>query len=65
MFKVKVRVSVHKGNNVKSEDFETMVDSDTYRNCQGSSSKKIVEAAWCNAMFPGATKIDITRIVKI
>lgn len=65
MYKVKVRVSVYRGNYSKSEDFETMVDADTYRNCQGSNTKKLVETAWCNTMFPGATKIEITRIVKI
>ncbi len=65
MFKVKVKVSVHHSNSVKSEFFETMVDADTYRNCQGSNSKKVVEAAWRNSMFPGATKITIDQIVKI
>jgi hypothetical protein len=65
MFKVKVKVSVHRGISVKSESFETMVDADTYRNCTSSGSKKVVEAAWCNSMFPGATKITIDQIVKI
>jgi hypothetical protein len=65
MFKVKVRISVYRGNYVKTEELETMVDADTYRNCQGSVSKKTVEAAWLKSMFPGATKIDIQGIRKI
>jgi len=65
MFKVKVRVDVHRRGHSKMEEFETMVDADTFRNCSSSNSKKIVEAAWCNSMFPGADKINILRCVKI
>lgn len=65
MFKVKVRICVYIGNQTKTEELETMVDADTYRNCQGSVSKKTVEAVWLKTMFPGATKIDIQGIRKI
>ncbi len=65
MFKVKVRVDVIRGNYSNSEEFETMMDADTIRNCSSDNSKKKVEEAWCNSMFPGADKIRIKSCVKI
>jgi len=66
MFKVKVRVDVKRGGFSKYEVFETMMDSDTIRNCSSSGSgREAVEAAWCNSMFPGADKIRILSCFKI
>ena len=42
-----------------------MMDDETYRNCNSSVGKKIVEEAWCNSMFPGADKLRIYNAVKI
>lgn len=68
MFKVRVRLDVTSGglgSSVKTEVFETMMDSETYANCNSSVGKKIVEAAWLNSMFPGAKEIRIHNAVKI
>ncbi len=66
MFKVKVRVDVIRGNHSKGEEVETIMDSDTFRNCTSSGKgREAVEAAWCNSMFPGADKIRIKSCVKI
>ena len=65
MFKVKVRLDVITRGHSKSEEFETMMDSDTYRNCTSDNGKKIVEAAWLNSMFPVADKLRINSCVKI
>ena len=66
MWKVKVRLDVITRGHSKSEEFETMMDSDTYRNCTSSGKgREAVEAAWCNSMFPGADKIRIKSCVKI
>jgi hypothetical protein len=65
MFKVKVRLDVIRGGHSKSEEFETMMDSDTISNCTSDNRKKIVESAWLNSMFPGADKLRIKSCVKI
>ena len=65
MFKVKVRLDVYRRGSSKLEVFETMMDAETYRNCNSSNGKKIVEAAWINSMFPGADKLHIFNAVKL
>lgn len=66
MFKVKVRVDIIRGNHSKAEEFETMMDSDTIRNCSSSGKgRETVQAAWCNSMFPGADKVRIKSCHKI
>jgi len=65
MFKVKLRLDVIRRGCSKEEIFETMMDSDTIRNCTSDNGKKIVEAAWLNSMFPGADKLRIKSCVKI
>ena len=65
MYKVRVRVRVKTRSNVKNEEFETMVDQDTFRKCTLSNAKKEVEAKWCNTFFPGADEIMIMGISKI
>ena len=65
MFKARVRLDVYRRGSVKTEVFETMMDSETYANCNSSVGKKIVEAAWLNSMFPGAKEIRIHNAVKI
>ena len=66
MFKVKVRVDVIRRGHSKGEEFETMMDWDTFGNCTRSGSgKEAVEAAWCNSMFPGADKVRINSCYKI
>jgi hypothetical protein len=65
MWKVKVRLDVIRRGHSKEETFETMMDSDTIRNCTTDNGKKIVEAAWLNSMFPGADKLRIKSCVKI
>lgn len=66
MFKVKVRVDVHRRGFTKMEEFETMMDSDTISNCSSSGKgREAVEAAWCNSMFPGADKVRIMSCHKI
>ena len=66
MFKVKVRVDVIRRGHSKGEEFETMMDADTIRNCSSSGKgREAVEAAWCNSMFPGADKVRINSCVKI
>jgi hypothetical protein len=66
MWKVKVRVDVIRGNHSKGEEFETMMDADTIRNCSSSGKgREAVEAAWCNSMFPGADRVRIKNCFKI
>lgn len=65
MFKVKVRVRVKTNNHVKNEEFETMVDQDTYRKCTMSNASKEVAAAWRNSMFPGSDEVMIMGISRI
>jgi hypothetical protein len=64
MFKVKVRVRVSR-NTVTTEEFETMVDQDTFRKCTMSNAKKEVEAIWKNTFFPGSKEIQIMQITKV
>lgn len=64
MFKVRVRVRVSRST-VTSEEFETMVDQDTFRKCTMSNAKKEVEAIWKNTFFPGSKDIMIMGITKI
>ena len=64
MFKAKVRVRVSR-NTVTTEEFETMVDQDTFRKCTMSNAKKEVEAIWKNTFFPGSKEIMIMGITKI
>ena len=42
-----------------------MMDADTFRNCNSSNGKKIVEAAWINSMFPGADELRIHNAIKL
>jgi len=65
MFKVKVRLDVYRRGSSKLEVFETMMDADTFRNCNSSNGKKIVEAAWINSMFPGADELRIHNAIKL
>ncbi len=65
MFKARVRLDVIRRGHSKLEVIETMMDNETYSNCNSSVRKKIVEEAWCNSMFPGADKIRIYNAVKI
>ena len=65
MFKARVRLDVIRRGSSKSEVIETMMDDETYRNCNSSVGKKIVEQAWCNSMFPGADELRIYNAVKI
>ena len=65
MFKVKVRLDVITRGHSKTEVFETMMDADTFRNCNSSNGKKIVEAAWINSMFPGADELRIHNAIKL
>ena len=65
MFKVKVMVDVIRRGHSKGEEFETMMDADTIRNCSSSGKgREAVEAAWCNSMFPGADKVRIISCYK-
>lgn len=64
MFKVRVRVRVTRST-VTSEEFETMVDQDTFRKCTMSNAKKEVEDIWKNTFFPGSKGIMIMGITKI
>jgi hypothetical protein len=64
MFKVRVSVRVSRST-VRNEEFETMVDQETFRKCTMSGSKKEVEAIWINTFFPGAKAIQIMQITKI
>ena len=65
MFKVKVRVRVKTNNHVKNEEFETMVDHDTYSKCTMSNASKVVAEAWRKSMFPGADEVTIMGITKL
>ena len=65
MIKVKITVRVKRSNHVKNEEFETMVDQNTYTKCTMMNARKEVAEAWRNSMFPGADEVMIMGIRKI
>lgn len=64
MQKVKITVSVTKGNTTRQEKLETQVDSDTLRELS-YNKKPELEKAWCQTFFPLADSIRITAWSKI
>jgi hypothetical protein len=63
MISVIVTCRVWHNSSVTVKTFETEVDMQSFNDSTRSSQKEKF-SAWCEKFFPGATKVEFTRMVK-